>query len=102
MAFAALFQGTVASEHLDVVKIALTTLARECENDPGTIRYEFYQPQNDPTIVILFAIWQNEADWQAHVASDAHDRYAKSLPADAWVIRPVLTKLQPLRNSEKA
>ena len=75
MAFAILTQGTATPGHVDLVRNALMTLAREGGNASGTIRYEFYQPKDDPTVFFLFAIWENEADWKAHVTSDAHDRY---------------------------
>jgi quinol monooxygenase YgiN len=96
MAFAALFQGIVAPAHVDAVKTALTTLAQASREQPGTIRYEFYSPENRPTEILLFAIWQSEADWKAHVASDVHTRYINSLPAGALANPPVMTRLQAL------
>ncbi len=96
MAFAALFEGKAAAEHLSVLKDALVILARQSREQAGTIRYEFFQPQDDPLTILLFAVWEDEADWKAHVASDVHNRYAQSLPAGAWAVRPVMTRLQAL------
>jgi quinol monooxygenase YgiN len=96
MAYTATFQGTAALEYVDVVRKALVILARESRKEPGTIRYEFYQLEDDPTNFLLFAIWENEAAWQAHVAGDAHARHVASLPEGAWAKRPVMTRLSAL------
>ncbi len=96
MAFAALFQGTAASDHVDTVRNALVTLARESRKEPGTIRYEFYQYEDESAGFLLFGIWESEAAWQAHVAGDAHTRHVASLPEGAWTIRPAMTRLQAL------
>ncbi len=43
MAFVAHFQGTAAVGHVDTVRESVVKLARESREEPGTIRYEFYQ-----------------------------------------------------------
>jgi len=96
MAFAAQFQGAAASEHIDTVRNALVILARESRKEAGTIRYEFYQHEGSPNVFLLFAIWESEAAWQAHVAGDAHERHVASLPEGAWAKRPAMTRLQAL------
>lgn len=96
MAFAALFQGTASTEHLDALKKSLKVLAEESLNEPGTLRYEFYQSEEEPTIITLFAIWENEADWKTHIVSDAHNRHVASLPEGAWAIPPKMTRLKSL------
>ncbi len=98
MAFVAQFQGTAASEHIETVRRALVTLARESRKETGTIRYEFYQHEESPNVFLLFAIWESEAAWQAHVAGDAHERHVASLPEGAWAVRPVMTRLQALED----
>ena len=96
MAFSIMVQGIAAPTHVETVKQALMTLARESLLQPGTLRYEFYQPANDVTKFILLAMWEDEAGWRANVASEAHVRYVQILPEDAWVSRPAVTILQPL------
>ncbi|MBX3054432.1 MAG: antibiotic biosynthesis monooxygenase [Caldilineaceae bacterium] len=98
MAFVAMFQGTAAPEHLSTVKESVAILERESRDQPGTIRYEFYQSADDPTVFLLFAIWETEADWRAHVASEAHQKHVASLPAGAWKLRPVKSEWQALTN----
>jgi len=99
MPFAALFQGTAAPEHLETLKKLQATLARESMEEPGTVRYEFYQAADDPTHILLFAIWESEADWQAHRTGDVHNRYVASLPEGVWTNRPQMTRLQALEAS---
>ena len=96
MAFAIVVEGVATRAHVDLVKQALMTLSAESMQQAGTIRYEFYQSQENPLKLFLFALWEDEAGWKANVASAAHDDYLNSLPDDAWEIRPVLTKLQPI------
>ena len=96
MAFAILVQGVAKSEHAARVKEAMMTLAAESMKQPVTIRYEFYQSQDNPLNCVLFAMWDNEAGWKASVESAAHDRYMQSLPKDSWETRSVLTKLEPM------
>lgn len=96
MAFVAMFQGTAAREHLSTVKESVAILEHASRDQPGTIRYEFYQSTEDPTIFLLFGIWKTEADWRAHVASEAHRKHVASLPAGAWKIRPVKSEWQAL------
>ena len=96
MAFAALFQGTAAPEHVETLRESLTTLARKGRNEPGTIRYEFYNHEDEPAVFLLFAVWESEADWQAHVAGDAHTQHIASRPEDAWTIPPTMTRLRAL------
>jgi quinol monooxygenase YgiN len=96
MAFAALFQGTAAPEHVDALKRAMATLARESMEEPGTFRYEFYAHEEDPLLILLFAVWESEAHWRANVQGAAHKRFNESLPEGAWAIRPKMTRLQPL------
>lgn len=96
MAYAATFQGRAAPEHLGTVKNALAALARESRKEPGTIRYEFYQHSDDPSVFLLFAIWESEEAWQAHLAAEAHTRHVASLPDGAWENPPEQTRLEPL------
>lgn len=100
MAFAAMFQGVAASDHVDTVRDALVILARESRKEPGTIRYEFYQHKDDPTVFLLFGIWGSEADWQAHVKADAHEKHVASLPEGAWATRPAMTRLLALAENQ--
>lgn len=98
MAYFATFQATANPTHVDTIKHSLSILERESRTQPGTIRYEFYQAEDDPTVFMLFAIWESEADWQNHVASDAHDRHVQALPDGAWVSPPKQIRWQPLAN----
>jgi quinol monooxygenase YgiN len=81
---------------VETVKNALAALAQNSQNEPGLIRYRFFQSKDDPAVFIHFALWQNEVDWRTHVASEIHEAYARSLPEGAWAIPPAATRLQPL------
>jgi quinol monooxygenase YgiN len=92
MSFVATFRGIAAPDHVDAIKASLVTLQEESRTQSGTLRYEFYQMEDDPTVFMLFAVWQREADWRAHVASPAHDRHVERLPAGAWATPPQMTR----------
>ena len=96
MAFVATFRGVAAPDHVDAVKRSVVILQRESREQPGTLRSEFYQPEDDPTVFMLFAVWKSEADWRAHVASPAHDRHVQRLPEGAWATPPQMTRWQAL------
>ncbi len=96
MAYIATFQATANPNHVDTIKRSLSILERDSRAQPGTIRYEFYQAEDDPTVFILFAIWESEADWKNHVASDAHDRHVQALPDGAWASPPQQIRWQTL------
>lgn len=98
MAFAAQFQGTAASEHIETVRSALMILERESRKEAGTIRYEFYQPEENPNVFLLLGIWDSEAAWQAHVGGDIHRRHVESLPEGVWAISPEMTPLLALED----
>ena len=88
MAYVATFQGKAATEHIDALKKSMQRLANESVKQPGTIRYEFYQSEDEPEVFLLFAIWETEADWQTHVSSEAHIQHVESLPSNAWEVPP--------------
>ena len=47
-------------------------LAQESRQEPGTIRYDFYQREDDPTQIMLLGVWESEADWKAHISGDTY------------------------------
>lgn len=96
MAYIATFQGRAANEHLNTVKEALVELARRSRLEPRTIRYDFYQQKDDPAVFLLFAIWEDESAWRAHINADAHKEHVASLPEGAWAEPPVQTRLEAL------
>ena len=96
MAFVADFQGTAAVGHVDTVRESVARLARESREEPGTIRYEFYQHEEYPAVFLLFGIWESEEDWRSHVAGKAHREHVASLPEGAWAIPPAMTRLVAL------
>ena len=96
MAFSIMVRGIAAPQHIATVRQALMTLAQASRRQPGTLRYEFYQPDGEAATFILLAMWEDEAGWQANVKSPEHDDYVKSLPEDAWAQRPAVTILRPV------
>jgi quinol monooxygenase YgiN len=98
MAFIALFQATAAPEHVDAVRDSVVRLAQDSRKESGTLRYEFYQYEDEPTIFLLFGIWESEEQWRAHVSGEAHRAHDARLPDGAWAIRPTMTRLQALED----
>lgn len=99
MSYIAMFRGRASRQHLDTVRRALQKLAHDAVHEPRTLQYEFYQEEDDPAVFILFAAWESEADWRAHVAADAHQEYVASLPDGAWESAPVQTRLTSLKET---
>lgn len=98
MAFTWIIQGTVSKEHIDAVKAALLKLAPHGRNAPGSICYEYYQSQEDPTQFMHFSIWESEAYKDRFNASAEHVAMSNSLPEGAWETPPNPTVLQPLED----
>jgi quinol monooxygenase YgiN len=96
MKFVILTQGKAAPDKVEAVKKASVILAHEGSNEPGTIFYEIYQTEDDPTLFMVFAIFESEAAWKTHVESDAHAQFRKSLPEDTWEVIPKRTNLKSL------
>ena len=96
MTFSAIFQGTASAEHADTLRRSLITLARESRREPRTLRYEFYQHADDPLVFLLFAVWESEEDWQAHLSRPAHEQHVASRPEGAWAKGPTMTRLAAL------
>ncbi len=100
MAFAELFHGVAAPEHVEALTDAQALLAQGSLQEPGTIRYDFYQQADDPTQIMLLGIWESEDAWKAHISGEAHTSYAASLPEGAWATPPSMTRLSALAGSE--
>ena len=79
MTFIATFEGRASAQHLLALQESLATLEQESRAQPGTIRYEFYQSAEEPTRFMLLGIWEDEADWHAHVASPIGSSYRKPI-----------------------
>ena len=97
MSYTALFRAKAARDHLPFVRQALIKLASASLEEPGTLRYDFYQSQEEPTEIMLFGEWKSEVDWQAHMAGRAHTQYVASLPEGAWDVPPAQTRLTPIK-----
>ena len=96
MTFIATFEGRASAEHLSTLQESLKILEQASRAQPGTIRYEFYQSEEEPTRFMRLGVWEDEEDWQAHVASEVHKQHVASLPVGAWTVRPAMSRWRSL------
>jgi quinol monooxygenase YgiN len=60
----------ILPEHIDAYLENARLHARNSAAEPGCRRYEVLQDTNDPTVICLFEVFQNEAAFQTHIASE--------------------------------
>jgi autoinducer 2-degrading protein len=90
--FIVLVQVQVKQELLGEFKPAiLTNAARSVERDPGCVRFDVLQREDDPTKWIFYEVYDNEDAWVKHRGSE-HFLEFKTVADRALVSRDV-TKL---------
>lgn len=57
------------SEKIDIVRKALTDLIEPTRKEPGCLRYELYQNQQDPQKFVFVEEYVDEAAFDAHLAT---------------------------------
>jgi autoinducer 2-degrading protein len=49
--------------------------ARNSRSEPGCVRYDVLQDEDDPTMICLFEVFEDEAAFQAHRAAEHYKRW---------------------------
>jgi len=62
----------VRTEHLDEFLEGVRELARNSSREPGCERYEVLQSREDPHIVCLYEVFEDETAYAIHQAADYH------------------------------
>lgn len=69
---------TAAPGKEDALRAAQTKLVAETVKEPGCLRYELNQSQDDPRVLIFTESWASEEEWRAHMDGDAMKRFQAS------------------------
>ncbi len=60
----------ILPEHLPAYLENVKLHARNSASEPGCIRYEVLQDADDPSIICLYEVFENEAAFEAHQAAE--------------------------------
>jgi|SoimicMinimDraft_3_1059731.scaffolds.fasta_scaffold295533_2 quinol monooxygenase YgiN len=60
------------------LRTAQETLVAETLKEPGCLRYELNQSQDDARLLVFIEAWESEAAWRAHMEGAAMRRFAAS------------------------
>ncbi len=60
---------------LDDLIASMRTMVGEVRQEPGCLRYDLTQSQDDPTVLIFVEEWATRADWMAHMEGAAIARH---------------------------
>ena len=70
------YTGTNGSARAFAQEMEASGVAEAIRAEDGNLRYEYFQPINDPETVLLIDSWVNQAAIDAHHASDMMKRIA--------------------------
>jgi quinol monooxygenase YgiN len=76
MAFVCSATWVATEDHVDLVREALRHLTAATREEPGNRFYQPHQGQDEPTVFRIFEVYDDEAAYEAHGASDHFRRYA--------------------------
>ncbi len=71
-----LLQGSNGSARAFVAEMEASGIAAEIRKEPGNLRYQYFQPLDDPETVLLIDSWADQAAIDAHHASPMMARLA--------------------------
>lgn len=63
----------------DIVRDAIDKLTPPSRQEPGNLFYQAYQDSSEPSVFRLFEIYEDEAAYAAHGASDHFAEYGHGL-----------------------
>jgi len=86
MAYVVTATWTAETGQEDVVREAIDKLTPPSRQEPGNLFYQAYQDPSEPSVFRLFEIYEDEAAYAAHGASDHFAEYGHGLAI------PVLAK----------
>jgi (4S)-4-hydroxy-5-phosphonooxypentane-2,3-dione isomerase len=62
----------VRPQHIDDYIVNMRVCAEATNKEPGCIRYEVMQDADDPTMMCLFQVFQDQAAYQVHQDAKHH------------------------------
>ena len=76
------YRGSNGSARAFAAEMEASGIAAEIRKEPGNLRYQYFQPLNDPETVLLIDSWESQEAIDAHHASpmmrtiaELRDRY---------------------------
>ena len=76
----------VKPEFVDRFKDAILDNARNTRTEPGNLRFDVAQAEDDPTRFLLYEVYRTKADFAAHQQTEHYLRW-KNAVAD-WMAQP--------------
>ena len=70
------YRGSNGSARAFAAEMEASGIAAEIRKEPGNLRYQYFQPLNDPETVLLIDSWANQEAIDAHHASPMMARLA--------------------------
>lgn len=85
----------VKPEFVDRFKVAILDNARNTRKEPGNVRFDVSQDEEDPTRFLLYEVYHGPADFAAHQTTPHFIRWRDGV-AD-WMAQPrARSKMRPL------
>ena len=63
------YRGSNGSARAFAAEMEASGIAAEIRKEPGNLRYQYFQPLDDPETILLIDSWQDQAAIDAHHAS---------------------------------
>jgi len=60
-----------APDTLSELTASIRILVDEVRQEPGCLRYDLTQSQDDPTVLIFIEEWASRAEWETHMTAEA-------------------------------
>ena len=76
----------VRPDAVDRFKVAILDNARNTRTEPGNLRFDVSQAEDDPTRFLLYEVYRTKADFAAHQQTDHYLRWKNGV-AD-WMAQP--------------
>jgi len=67
----------VKPENLEIFKVEATVNARASDAEPGCLRFDFLQQQDDPTKFMLYEVYRSEDAFKAHQQAEHFKRWVE-------------------------
>lgn len=79
----------------DLVREALANLSPASRQEPGNLYYQAYQDPQEPLVFRIFEVYEDEAAFKAHGASEHFEKWAlgQAIPALEARVRDFYTTL---------
>ncbi|WP_071673640.1 putative quinol monooxygenase [Nioella nitratireducens] len=64
-----------APDTLDDLIASMRIMVEEVRQEPGCLRYDLTQSQDDPTVLVFVEEWASRAAWEVHMTAPALMRH---------------------------